>query len=166
MFFFSFLSILAEKFKFLYTSGSWQQFISHRKFQSQLDSKCGTSLQKIKVMKQKVDDFPTVPTIKESSELQTGLGGNGCCWEPGFLTVTRTILAALHYYYTCFEPSFSPILYKTGVLRGSENEWFDNSLFNFWARLLYIGNIIGDCFWLIIINDGNKVSKVDQMRQL
>ena len=115
-------------------------WISHRKFQSQLDSKCGTSLQKIKVMKQKVDNFPTVPTIKESSELQTGLGGNGCCWEPGFLTVTRTILAALHYYYTCFWAQFWAQFYiKLGFWGGFENEWFDNSLFNFWARHLYIG---------------------------
>ena len=106
-------------------------WITYRKFQYQMVFKCGTSLQKTKVMKQKVDDFPTVPTIKESSELQTGLGGNGCCWEPGFLTVTRTILAALHYYYTCFWAQF---YIKLGVLRGSENEWFDNSLFLFLSK--------------------------------
>ena len=43
-------------------------------------------------------------TIRERKgevvELQTGFGGNGCCWEPGLGTVTLTILTALHY--TCY----------------------------------------------------------------
>ena len=94
-------------------------WITYQKFQSQLDSKCGTSLQKKNVMKQKSRGFSHRAHHKREFRITNRLGGQRLLLRTSLFFNSHTnhfggIALLLHMF---LSPVLSPVLYKTGVLR-------------------------------------------------